>query len=335
MSTRHVSGVMSERPRPSPEHSLTRRRLLLGTGAVAASGFASAAWGFGLEPMSLRVVRHAITPIAPWPKGFRLRIAALSDIHASEPYMSAARIRGIVERTNALAPDLIVLLGDFEAGSRIVSRVVPTAEWAAALAGLRAPLGVFAVLGNHDWWEDRSAQQTGELPVAAREMTANGIRVLHNEALPLATPRGPVWLAGLGDQLAFAPARMRGLRRRAGADDLSATLAPIPADAPTILLAHEPDVFPRVPARVALTLSGHTHGGQVRLFGYSPVLPSARRYGWGHVREHTDLVVSGGLGYSIIPVRFGMPPEITLVEIGAAAASARAAVGGHQGLAQV
>ena len=308
---------MSE-PRPkSSSRLLTRRGLLQGAGAIAASGFASAAWGFGIEPMSLRVVRHAITPIAPWPKGLRLRIAALSDIHASEPYMTARRIRRIVERTNALAPDVIVLLGDFEAGSRVVSRLVPTAEWAAALSGLRAPLGVFAVLGNHDWWEDRTAQRTGELPIAARELTANGIRVLHNEGLELATPQGPVWLAGLGDQLAFAPAKMRGWRRRAGAHDLAATLAPIPARAPTILLAHEPDIFPRVPANVALTLSGHTHGGQVRLLGYSPIVPSARRYAWGHVREHTDLVVSGGLGYSMIPVRFGMPPEITVVELGA------------------
>lgn len=306
----------------TPLHSLTRRRLLLGAGAVTATGFASAAWGFGVEPMSLRIVHHAVMPVAPWPAGLRLRIAALSDIHASEPYMSADRIRRIAARTNALKPDLIVLLGDFEAGSRIVSRLVPSMEWAAALAGLRAPLGVFAVLGNHDWWEDRTAQRSGELPLAARAMTAHDIRVLHNEALPLQTALGPVWLAGLGDQLAFAPARARGWRRQMGAHDLAATLAPIPDGAPTILLAHEPDIFQRVPARVALTLSGHTHGGQVRLFGYSPVTPSPQRYTWGHVREHTDLVVSGGLGYSMIPVRFGMPPEITVVEFGDASASA-------------
>lgn len=307
----------------APGHStlLTRRKVLRTSGALIASGVASAAWGFGLEPMSLRIVHHAISPIAPWPPGLKLRIVALSDIHASEPYMSADRIRRIVERANALKPDLIVLLGDFEAGSRFVSRFVPSMEWAAALSGLRAPLGVFAVLGNHDWWEDRTAQRTGELPLAARAMSAHGIRVLHNEALALRTPKGPVWLAGLGDQLAFAPAKARGWRRRAGAHDLDATLAHVPEGAPTILLAHEPDIFPRVPARVALTLSGHTHGGQVRLFGYSPVVPSARRYAWGHVREHTDLVISGGLGCSMIPVRFGMPPEITLVELGRAVAS--------------
>jgi predicted MPP superfamily phosphohydrolase len=266
--------------------------------------------------MLLSVVQHRVAPTGTWPAGLRLRIAALSDIHASEPYMSAERIRDIAARTNALEPDLIVLLGDYVAGSRIVSRYVPAGEWAPALSGLRAPLGVFAVLGNHDWWEDRTSQRTGQLPVAARALTEAGIRVLHNEAVPLRTSAETIWLAGLGDQLAFTPARLRGWRRYGGAHDLAATLAPIPEDAPMILLAHEPDIFPRVPRRVALTLSGHTHGGQVRLFGYSPIVPSARRYAWGHVREHADLVVSGGLGYSMIPVRFGVPPEITIVELG-------------------
>lgn len=307
---------MIAQPSAPGSRFITRRGLLRAGGALAASGVGGAAWGFGVEPMLTTIVRHSVAPIAPWPTGLRLRIVALSDIHASEPYMSTDRIRRIAQRANALEPDLIVLLGDYVAGSRIVSRNIPAAEWAPALSGLKAPLGVFAVLGNHDWWEDRTAQRTGELPVAARAMTDAGIRVLHNEALALPSRQGTVWLAGLGDQLAFAPAKARGWRPRAGAHDLIKTLAPIPVGAPTILLAHEPDIFPRVPARVALTLSGHTHGGQVRLFGYSPIVPSARRYAWGHVREHTDLVVSGGLGYSMIPVRFGVPPEITVVELG-------------------
>ena len=88
---------------------------------------------------------------------------------------------------------------------------------------------------------------------------------------------------------------------------------------PVILLAHEPDIFPKVPWRVSLTLSGHTHGGQVRLFGYSPVVPSrfGNRYAYGHVVEHDrNLIVSGGLGFSILPVRFGMRPEILAIDLG-------------------
>ncbi len=99
------------------------------------------------------------------------------------------------------------------------------------------------------------------------------------------------------------------------------TLAKVPEMEPVILLAHEPDIMPRVPARVALVLSGHAHGGQFRLFGWSPVVPSryGNRYAYGHVREQCDLIVSGGLGRSIAPFRFGVPPEIVVVTVRGAA----------------
>ena len=143
-----------------------------------------------------------------------------------------------------------------------------------------------------------------------------GVPVLQNKALKIgggAAP-GPFWLAGLDDQVALLR-RGGGYR---GLDDLQGTLAQITDDAPAILLAHEPDIFPRVPDRFALTLSGHTHGGQVRIFGWSPMVPSAygNRYAYGPVREGArDIVVSGGIGCSILPVRFGVVPEITVVEL--------------------
>ena len=108
--------------------------------------------------------------------------------------------------------------------------------------------------------------------------------------------------------------------RFTGLDDLNATLAKVTDDAPVILMIHEPDAFTEVPSRVALTLAGHTHGGQVRIFGYSPVVPSAygNRFAYGHVVEDgRHLIVSGGLGCSVLPVRFGVPPEINLIELGA------------------
>jgi uncharacterized protein len=106
--------------------------------------------------------------------------------------------------------------------------------------------------------------------------------------------------------------------RRIGVDDLAATLGKVTDDAPVILLAHEPDVAMRVPKRVALQLSGHTHGGQVRVFGWSPVVPSryGNRLAYGHTRTNCDVVVSGGLGCSIMPFRLGVPPEIVLVTLG-------------------
>jgi predicted MPP superfamily phosphohydrolase len=105
--------------------------------------------------------------------------------------------------------------------------------------------------------------------------------------------------------------------RRIGVDDLAATLAKVSDDAPVILLAHEPDVAMRVPARVALQLSGHTHGGQIRLFGWSPVVPTRYdKFAYGHSRVNCDVIVSGGLGCSIMPFRLGVPPEIVLVTLG-------------------
>ncbi|HEU0084079.1 MAG TPA: metallophosphoesterase, partial [Bradyrhizobium sp.] len=148
---------------------------------------------------------------------------------------------------------------------------------------------------------------------------AAGIPVYENDARRLSKDGRPFWLAGLGDQLAYLPARRFRPVRRIGVDDLAATLRQVTDAAPVILLAHEPDVAVRVPARVALQLSGHTHGGQVRLFGWSPLAPTRyEKFAYGHSRENCDVVVSGGLGCSIMPFRLGVPPEITLVTLGGA-----------------
>jgi hypothetical protein len=231
--------------------------------------------------------------------------------------MSLEHIENIVEHTNALGADITVLLGDYVAGHRHVTRFIPADEWAAVLAGLKAPLGVHAILGNHDYWEDRTVQREGEgTTTARRALEAAGIPVYENDVRRLSKAGRPFWLAGLGDQLAYAFSRRYGIVRRIGVDDLSATLRKVTDDAPIILLAHEPDVARRVPSRVALQLSGHTHGGQVRLLGWSPVSPSGQRLAYGHVRMNCDVIVSGGLGCSILPVRLGLPPEIVLVTLG-------------------
>jgi uncharacterized protein len=233
--------------------------------------------------------------------------------------MSLERIGAIVERTNALNADVIVLLGDYVAGIRQVTRFIPASEWAAVLAGLKAPLGVHAILGNHDWWDDKTVQREGRGTTAARRaLETAGIPVYENDARRLIKDGHAFWLAGLGDQLAYAPARRFRRVQRVGVDDLGATLRKVTDDAPVVLLAHEPDIAMRVPERVALQLSGHTHGGQVRLFGWSPVVPSryGNRLAYGHTRTNCDVIVSGGLGCSFVPFRLGVPPEIVLVTLG-------------------
>lgn len=270
-------------------------------------------YSFFIEPaLRLRVKRYRITR-HNW-TARPLTIAILADLHVGEPFVSLKRVRQVVKRTNALGADLIVLLGDYAAGHRFITRPVAMKDVAPELARLKARHGVYSILGNHDWWDDKAAQKRGGGPnFYGRALERHGISVLSNTAIRL----DDFWLAGLEDQIAL----LRGAQGLVGLDDLPGTLAQITDDAPVVLLAHEPDIFPKVPARVALTLSGHTHGGQVRLFGWSPVVPSryGNRYAYGHVRENLrDLVVSGGIGCSIAPVRFGMVPEITVVELSGA-----------------
>lgn len=300
---------------------LTRRKFLQLFGAAIVSGSAMAGYAFGIEPLlRLRAQRHEIRP-KNWPQGLRLKIAVVSDLHACRPWMDEPRIELVVAQTNALGADLIVLLGDYTAGHRFTSGEVHAKDWSRALAGLSAPLGVFAVLGNHDWWEDETAQRRGTGPTFVHRALGNvGIPVLENDAVRLTKGGEVFWLAGLGDQIAFLGRGRSKYDDMRGIDDLPGTLKQVSDDAPVILLAHEPDIFPDVPDRVAVTLSGHTHGGQVRLFGYSPIVPSVHgnRFAYGHVEEAgRHLVVSGGLGCSILPVRFGVPPEITVVELAA------------------
>ena len=299
---------------------ISRRRFLQTLGLSFASAASLGTYAFGIEPMRLTVSRAAFTPLR-WTPGLKLRVALVTDIHVCNPWMSLNRVAGIVERTNALAPDLILLLGDYSVGmARFKTSDVHSRDWAPVLGRLRAPLGTYAVLGNHDWWEDKAAQRRGHGPTFGQlALEKAGVPVLENDARRLEKDGHAFWVAGLGDQLALLPRRRYGRDRWQGVDDLPGTMRKVSDDAPVLLMAHEPDIFPRVPDRVSLTVSGHTHGGQVRILGRSPVVPSrfGDRYAKGHVIEDgRHLYVSSGLGCSIAPIRFGVPPEIALLELG-------------------
>lgn len=288
-------------------------KLMAGAGVLGMSG---AAYGFGVEPRLLRVTPYNLQP-KKWTSGLELKIAAVADIHACDPWMDLERVAGIVERTNAIGADIIVLLGDYGSSMQRIARTIAPDQWAPVLARLKAPLGVHAIQGNHDWWHDEDALQAGQGPTQVqRALEAVGIPVYENRAVRLIKDGQPFWLAGLGDQIALDPMVAMGETR--GVDDLNGTLAQITDDAPVILMAHEPDIAVRVPDRVSLLLSGHTHGGQVRLFGRPFTVPSryGRRFAYGHMKEQCDIIVSGGIGCSILPVRFGIPPEIVLVTLG-------------------
>lgn len=303
---------------------ISRRLFLKLTAATGVLGLSGSAYATLVEPMlSPRLRRYDVHP-KRWPSDLTLSIAVVADLHSCKPWMDLPRIEKIVAQTNALGADLIVLLGDFITGHRFVTGPVEAADWSRALAQLKAPLGVHAVLGNHDWWQDADAMRRQSGPTFVRlALEKVGIPVYENDVTRLTKDGRSFWLAGLGDQIAFEPAFRRGEYPRRGVDDLDATLAKVPPGEPLVLMAHEPDVMARIDDRVSLLLSGHTHGGQVRLFGWSPIVPSrfGNRYAYGHVRERCDLIVSGGLGCSIMPIRFGMPPELVMVRVSADGAS--------------
>jgi uncharacterized protein len=303
---------------------LTRRVLLSWpalTGAlVTAGGLAGAGYALALEPHRVRVATYRLCP-QRWPDGLRLRVAVLTDFHAHPRCMGEAAIAAVVARTNALDPDVTVLLGDYGSQQR---GPVPVETIAGLLRDLKAPLGVYAVQGNHDWGDDREARRRGHGPTRAeRALRAAGLTFLEGTSVRLDLP-GPLWLAGLESE--DTPGARRGAPGfdRARRATVARTLGAVPPDDPVILLAHEPDIFALDPdPRIVLTVSGHTHGGQIRILGWSPWIPSryGLRYAYGHVVEGgRDLVVSAGLGSHFVagrPLRIGMPPEIVVIDLGA------------------
>lgn len=261
-------------------------------------GFALLAWATLVEPNRLvfkRVTVHvAAGPEAPR----RLVVAAISDVHTGSPWLGVERLSRIVDAVNAERPDLVVLLGDYVIHGVPGGRFVPPEETARILGRLRGRLGVLAVLGNHDEWLETGLVQ--------RSLESAGIPVLVNTTRLVADGPRRFWVAGVADLWTGAP-------------DVEGVLRGVPADGLVLLLTHNPDLFPRVPPRVALTLAGHTHGGQVRLpFLGAPVVPSSfgERYAAGLVRENgRQLFVTSGLGMSLLPVRFGVPPEVAFLTL--------------------
>jgi predicted MPP superfamily phosphohydrolase len=256
-----------------------------------------ALWAFWLEPASLTVAEHELS--LDWPGDRSLRVAVLTDLHIGSPFNGMAKLHSTVDRTNAVQPDLICILGDLVIQGVLGGRFVTPEEIVVELARLHASAGIVAILGNHDGWFDHDRVR--------QAVEAVGIRVVEDTAIRVNTPIGPLWVAGISDLWT-------------GRHDLTAALAAVVDDgAPVLLLTHNPDVFPDVPARVTLTLAGHTHGGHVRVpVAGALIVPSkfGQRFAAGHVVESgRHLFVATGIGTSILPVRFRVPPAVTLLTV--------------------
>jgi uncharacterized protein len=253
-------------------------------------------WTFVIEPDRL-VVNEVSINLTPWPPAFdHLKVILVSDLHVGSPHIDIDKLQQVVSTINRQNPDLILLAGDFVIQDVVGGDFVEPEVIAAKLKDLRARLGVFAVLGNHDWWYDGDR--------VMRALNDVGIRVLENDVARIERDGHSLWLVGLADFWTRKP-------------DVEGTLQKVSDAGPVIMLTHNPDIFPRLPPRVALTLAGHTHGGQVNipLFGRR-IVPSdyGERYAIGHIKEaNHHLFVTAGVGTSIIPARFRVPPEISVL----------------------
>ena len=296
---------------------LTRRGFLAGS-AVGAATVSLSGYATAYETGSALTLANYAPGLPNWPEDLELTIAVIADIHACYPWMSEERVGDIVDLANAQKPDLTVLLGDYVCTHRLVSGYVPPGAWAEQLARLEAPLGVYAILGNHDWWSAAIPTEAPDNSRSVRRALAEaGLLLLENQSVRLSQGGRPFWLTGLGDLLARVPHPPHGH----GAADVPAAMREIKDNAPAILLVHEPYFFPWVPERFALTLAGHMHGGQVNLPIIGPPVSLLKRrsgkYIYGeYALGEKRLIVSGGLGTSLAPVRILRPPEVVMVKLG-------------------
>lgn len=251
-------------------------------------------YAFVIEPMRL-VERKTEITLPAWPAEFRdLRVTVFSDLHVGPPHITLTRLRSIVEKVNATEADLILMPGDF-VETPLRWRMAEPEEIAAELKNLRAKAGVFATLGNHDWWYNGARVR--------QSFEKEGIRVLDNQAVEIEHRGKTFWLVGFADAWAGNP-------------NIEGTMRQITDDAPVIAFTHNPQIFPSIPARVALTIAGHTHGGQIWLPYIGRPVISDWPYQIGHIVEGgRHLFVTPGIGASICPVRLGVPPEISLLTI--------------------
>ncbi|HEY5404835.1 MAG TPA: metallophosphoesterase [Pyrinomonadaceae bacterium] len=245
------------------------------------------------------MIHSEILNIKGWPSSLDgLKIVAIGDIHGGSPFINENKLRDIVALTNAQHPDLIVLLGDYMVRSKFYRSQLAPEQMTAILKDLKAPLGVFAVLGNHDWYFD------GERVRKAFE--TDGIKVLENESAELRDGNQLIALVGLADAWTRP-------------QDIDGTIASVPTGVPVIAITHNPDSFVQLPTRVSLLLAAHTHGGQVNLpIVGRLIVPSnyGQKYAAGHVEENgKHLFVTTGIGTSILPLRFRVPPEIAILTI--------------------
>jgi len=292
--------------------------IVYGLSIIAAIFFACLAYAYFIEPNRLVVKQDSVT-IKDWDSAFDgLKIVMIGDIHGGSNNVTTEKLREIVAKTNEQKADIVVLLGDYISeknegtaeSSNADTLKMPVDTIAENLAGLNAKYGVYAVLGNHDGWY-------GDAEIAA-EFARVGYRVLQNEVAVIDKDGKRLKLFGLIDHLKLSKRW----------DRTSADLKPIAesnGEGNLILLQHSPDIIQVVTGELSISndlrliLAAHTHGGQVWLPVLGrPIVPSSfgQKYAYGHVRENdVDMYVTSGVGTSVLPIRFMVPPEIVVLTL--------------------
>lgn len=252
-------------------------------------------YAFWYEPATLRSVEYPIR--IDGGLGGTLRIAVIADLHGGAPYITEQKIDEVVALANDAKPDLVLLTGDYVTTGVVGGWHMPIETIAAKLAGLHTRFGTYAVLGNHDNWYGRRRVE--------RALNHAGIVVLDDRAARIGIRGNTLYLAGITDY-------------NTGPHVVGGAMLGIPVDQKAICFTHSPDVFPELPRTCALTVAGHTHGGQVDLPLLGRLITNTRdpRYAAGLVRENGKaLFVSTGIGTSILPVRFGVRPEVSILDV--------------------
>lgn len=264
--------------------------------ATVLVGLACAAWGFVIEPGRLVERDHELT-LPGWHSSCDgLRVDVVSDTHTGSPHNGLDNLDRVVSRLIASDAPMVLMAGDYVIHEVFLGTYIDADTIAGHLRPLTARKPVVAVLGNHDWWKDGNRVR--------RALESAGVVVLEDQARAWQIGGCRFWIAGIGDYWE-AP------------HDIGKAFAGIDDGAPVLALTHNPEVFPDVPARASLLVAGHTHGGQVALplLG-RPVVPARGEFAIGHVvRDDRHLFVTPGIGTSILPVRFGVPPEISRLRL--------------------
>ncbi len=290
-----------ELPLDRAHRDLRRRRLWQRLAwLVTVLVFVFLAWGFVWEPGRL-VERDYAMALPHWtPQCEGLRVDVVADLHTGSPRNGTDKLDRVVQRLGASDSDVVIMAGDYVILKVFLGRYVAPEVVAAHLKPLLARKRVYAVLGNHDWWKGGDNVR--------HALESAGIIVLENQATEVTLGQCRLWLVGVGDLWEGHP-------------DIGRAFAAVNDAAPVIAITHNPDIFARMPARASLVIAGHTHGGQVNLL---PGLPSMRfgHYIAGPISEGgRHLFVTPGIGTSILPFRFRVPPEISRLTLHSAAAA--------------